>query len=130
MVHVANKVKLDLAIADYPHTAALLSGEVKIEGVEANFIRVNPQIARDREYPGRGAIAVWVELRRLAPNRDHCLLRQLLGSSVAFARPAQEGLDPGREVLKQPRERVAIAPCGHRPDQRRPMCRIGLWAAR
>jgi 4,5-dihydroxyphthalate decarboxylase len=45
---VANKVKLDLAIADYPHTAALLSGEVKIEGVEANFIRVNPQIAAFR----------------------------------------------------------------------------------
>jgi 4,5-dihydroxyphthalate decarboxylase len=45
---VANKVKLDLAIADYPHTAALLSGEVKIEGVEANFIQVNPQIAAFR----------------------------------------------------------------------------------
>ena len=43
-----NKVKLDIAIADYPHTAAILSGAVPIEGVEPNFIRVVPQIAAYR----------------------------------------------------------------------------------
>jgi 4,5-dihydroxyphthalate decarboxylase len=41
-------IKLDIAIASYPHTAALLNGEVRIEGVAANFIRVIPQIAAYR----------------------------------------------------------------------------------
>lgn len=45
---MASKVKLDIAIAEYPHTAAILSGEIPIEGVEANFIRVHPQIAAYR----------------------------------------------------------------------------------
>jgi 4,5-dihydroxyphthalate decarboxylase len=45
---LANDVKLDIAIASYPHTAALLSGEVRIEGVTANFIQVIPQIAAYR----------------------------------------------------------------------------------
>jgi 4,5-dihydroxyphthalate decarboxylase len=41
-------IKLDIAIASYPHTAALLNGEVRIAGVAANFIRVSPQIAAYR----------------------------------------------------------------------------------
>jgi 4,5-dihydroxyphthalate decarboxylase len=45
---VAEKLKLDLAIGDYPHTAALLCGAVGIEGVEPNFIRIVPQIAAYR----------------------------------------------------------------------------------
>jgi 4,5-dihydroxyphthalate decarboxylase len=45
---VSGKVKLDLAIGDYPHTKKLLSGEIGIEGVEANFIRVQPQIGAYR----------------------------------------------------------------------------------
>jgi 4,5-dihydroxyphthalate decarboxylase len=45
---LAERVKLDFAIADYPHTAALLSGEVAIEGVEPNFIKVIPQIGAFR----------------------------------------------------------------------------------
>lgn len=45
---MADQVKLDIAIASYPHTAALLSGEVPIEGVTANFIQVIPQIAAYR----------------------------------------------------------------------------------
>lgn len=41
-------MKLDISIAEYPHTAAILSGEIPIEGVEANFIRVHPQIGAFR----------------------------------------------------------------------------------
>jgi 4,5-dihydroxyphthalate decarboxylase len=41
-------IELDIAIAGYPHTAALLNGEVRIEGVTPNFIRVIPQIAAYR----------------------------------------------------------------------------------
>ena len=48
VVLVKNKVKLDLAIGEYPHTAALLNGSIPIEGVEANFIRVVPQIGAYR----------------------------------------------------------------------------------
>jgi 4,5-dihydroxyphthalate decarboxylase len=39
---------LDIAIASSPHTAALLKGEVRIEGVTPNFIQVIPQIAAFR----------------------------------------------------------------------------------
>lgn len=42
------KVHLTLAIADYPHTADLLNGRIEIEGVEAEFIRIVPQIAAFR----------------------------------------------------------------------------------
>ena len=45
---MAGKVKLDLAIGDYPHTAELLNGTIPIEGVEPNFIRVVPQIGAYR----------------------------------------------------------------------------------
>lgn len=42
------KVKLDISIADYPHTHKLLTGEIPINGVEPNFIRVVPQIGAFR----------------------------------------------------------------------------------
>ncbi len=45
---LANDVKLDIAIASYPHTAPLLNGEVRIEGVTPNFIQAVPQIAAFR----------------------------------------------------------------------------------
>jgi 4,5-dihydroxyphthalate decarboxylase len=45
---LADNVKLDIAVANYPHTAPLLSGEVPIEGVTPNFIQVIPQIAAFR----------------------------------------------------------------------------------
>ena len=45
---MADHVKLDIAIASYPHTAAVLNGEVRIDGVTANFVRVTPQIAAYR----------------------------------------------------------------------------------
>jgi 4,5-dihydroxyphthalate decarboxylase len=40
--------KLTIAIADYPHTAALKSGAVKIDGVDAEFVSVVPQVAAYR----------------------------------------------------------------------------------
>lgn len=42
------RVSLDISIAEYPHTSKLLSGEIGIEGVDANFIRVSPQIGAFR----------------------------------------------------------------------------------
>jgi 4,5-dihydroxyphthalate decarboxylase len=41
-------VSLNIAIADYPHTRAIRSGRIPIEGVTANFINVEPQIAAYR----------------------------------------------------------------------------------
>lgn len=41
-------VKLDISIAEYPHTRKLLTGEIGIEGVDANFIEVRPQIGAFR----------------------------------------------------------------------------------
>ena len=48
MTILAEKLKLDIAIAKFPHTAALISGEIPIEGVDANFIQVIPQIGAFR----------------------------------------------------------------------------------
>jgi 4,5-dihydroxyphthalate decarboxylase len=45
---LAEKLKLDFAIAEHPHVAAVLSGEIPIEGVEPNFIKVKPQIGAFR----------------------------------------------------------------------------------
>jgi len=45
---VSDRVKLDISIADYPHTRKLISGEIPIKGVEANFIEVKPQIGAFR----------------------------------------------------------------------------------
>lgn len=53
---MAETVKLDISIADYPHTRKILSGEIPIQGVEPNFIEVKPQIGayrrmvRDHEF--------------------------------------------------------------------------------
>jgi 4,5-dihydroxyphthalate decarboxylase len=54
---------LTLAIADYPHTAALKSGAVPIEGVAPEFINVVPQVAAYR----RMVRAVEFDICELAP---------------------------------------------------------------
>jgi 4,5-dihydroxyphthalate decarboxylase len=41
-------VPLKLAIADYPHTAAIRNGSIPIEGIAAEFVHVVPQIAAYR----------------------------------------------------------------------------------
>ncbi len=45
---MAEKVKLKIAIADHPHTMAIKSGEIPIEGVEPEFVTVKPQIGAFR----------------------------------------------------------------------------------
>ena len=47
-VILGSKVKLDISIAEYPHTEKIISGEIQIEGVEPNFISVKPQIGAYR----------------------------------------------------------------------------------
>jgi 4,5-dihydroxyphthalate decarboxylase len=41
-------VPLKIAVAEYPHTKALLSGGIPIEGIEPDFVKVVPQIAAYR----------------------------------------------------------------------------------
>ncbi len=45
---MAEKVHLKIAIADHPHTLAIKSGEIPIEGVDAEFVTVKPQIGAFR----------------------------------------------------------------------------------
>ena len=43
-----NNVHLTIAVADYPHTAAIRNGSIPIEGVNAEIITVQPQIGAFR----------------------------------------------------------------------------------
>lgn len=45
---MADKVKLTIAVAEHPHTSAIRSGAIPIEGVDAEFITVQPQIGAFR----------------------------------------------------------------------------------
>jgi 4,5-dihydroxyphthalate decarboxylase len=45
---LAGKLHLKIAVADYPHTAAVRNGTIPIEGVEAEIVTVQPQIAAFR----------------------------------------------------------------------------------
>lgn len=45
---MAKKVHLKIAVAEYPHTSAVRNGSIPIEGVDAEFITVEPQIAAFR----------------------------------------------------------------------------------
>ena len=45
---MADKVRLTLAIAEYPHTSAIRDGSIAIEGVDAEIVTVQPQIAAFR----------------------------------------------------------------------------------
>jgi 4,5-dihydroxyphthalate decarboxylase len=45
---LAAKVRLKIAVADYPHTAAVRNGSIPIEGVDAEIVTVEPQIAAFR----------------------------------------------------------------------------------
>ena len=45
---MTKKVHLKLAIAEHPHTAAIRDGSIPIEGVDAEFITVHPQIGAFR----------------------------------------------------------------------------------
>jgi len=43
-----NRPRLKIAVAEHPHTAAIRDGSIPIEGVEAEFITVKPQIGAFR----------------------------------------------------------------------------------
>lgn len=45
---MGGKVKLKIAIAEFPHTSAIRDGSIPIEGVEAEILTVNPQIGAFR----------------------------------------------------------------------------------
>ena len=45
---MSGKVHLKLAIAEHPHTSAIRDGSIPIEGVDAEFITVKPQIGAFR----------------------------------------------------------------------------------
>jgi 4,5-dihydroxyphthalate decarboxylase len=45
---LAAKVPLKIAVAEHPHTSAIRDGSIPIEGVEAEFITVKPQIGAFR----------------------------------------------------------------------------------
>lgn len=45
---MATNVKLKIAIADHPHTIAIKNGSIPIEGVDAEFVTVKPQIGAFR----------------------------------------------------------------------------------
>lgn len=45
---LTRKVPLKIAIAEHPHTAAIRNGTIPIEGVEAEFVTVKPQIGAFR----------------------------------------------------------------------------------
>lgn len=45
---MAKKVPLKIAVAEHPHTSAIRSGAIPIEGVEPEFITVKPQIGAFR----------------------------------------------------------------------------------
>src|SRR6476620_7193142 len=47
-MRMASPLRLTLAIADYPHTAAIKSGAIPIEGVAPEFVNVVPQVAAYR----------------------------------------------------------------------------------
>ncbi|MES2261834.1 MAG: PhnD/SsuA/transferrin family substrate-binding protein [Pseudomonadota bacterium] len=45
---MTKKIPLKIAIADHPHTAAIRNGSIPIEGVDAEFVTVKPQIGAFR----------------------------------------------------------------------------------
>jgi 4,5-dihydroxyphthalate decarboxylase len=45
---LVTKVRLKIAIAEHPHTAAIRDGSIPIEGVDAEFVTVKPQIGAFR----------------------------------------------------------------------------------
>ena len=45
---MARNIRLKIAVAEYPHTSAVRNGSIGIEGVDAEFVTVEPQIAAFR----------------------------------------------------------------------------------
>lgn len=45
---MAEKLKLKIAVAEFPHTSAVRNGSIPIEGVDAEILTINPQIGAFR----------------------------------------------------------------------------------
>lgn len=45
---MAEKLKLKIAVAEFPHTAAVRNGSIPIDGVDAEILTINPQIGAFR----------------------------------------------------------------------------------
>jgi 4,5-dihydroxyphthalate decarboxylase len=48
VTHLTRNVHLKIAVAEYPHTAAVRNGTIPIEGVDAEILTIEPQIAAFR----------------------------------------------------------------------------------
>ena len=73
-------LSLNFAVADYPHTRALLSGRIPIEGVAPNFIKVEPQIAAYR----RMVRNVEFDVCEIAPTTYHGPRRRAVRGPAGF----------------------------------------------
>ena len=92
---MAKKLHLTLAVADYPHTADLLNGRIPIEGVEAEFIRVVPQIAAFR----RMVRQVEFDVCELAPTTY--LIARAFGAPFVAKLAFDTGSRPTNTSLRQ-----------------------------
>jgi len=80
---------------------------------------ISAQIARDGEDPGGGPGISGVKPRRLAPEQDHRLLRQLLCGGIVQARAQMESFQPRCEMLEEQRKCLPVLVYCHQPDQPR-----------
>ena len=83
--------------------------------------RVDPQVAGDREDPGRRACGSGIELRSLPPHRKQGILRDLLGFFAAGPCLQHQAFHARGKMLKQQPERVAVAMRRDAPDQFSPL---------
>jgi 4,5-dihydroxyphthalate decarboxylase len=90
---VANApLSLNFAVADYPHTRAILSGRIPIEGIAPNFIKVEPQIAAYR----RMVRNVEFDVCEIAPT-TYIMARALGAPFVALPIFVSRAGAPGRQ---------------------------------
>jgi len=87
-----NPVPLKIAVAEYPHTAAVRNGSIAIEGVDAEMVTIKPQIAAFRRGVPTARVLV-------LPNANHYVfksneaevLRDIRGFIDGLSRPAPAG---------------------------------------
>ena len=95
-------VSLSFAIGDHPHTRALRSGRIPIEGVAPNFIKVEPQIAAYR----RMVRSVEFDVCELAPT-TYIVARALGAPFVALPIFVSRGFHHGG-LLVRPDAKIKV----------------------
>ena len=93
---MSTPVRLTIAIADHPHTSAVRNGSIPIEGVEAEFVTVKPQIAAFR----RMVRQVEFDVCELAPT-TYMIARAYGAPFVALPVFVQRAV-PSRGLLVRP----------------------------